>query len=173
MAIITVFDSDMPLNSSLDILLEHFKSLFDGATHGGIIFPDSEIFLEERELEKLLPLQKPFIRIQVFNGRELDKINGNDEARTIRQEMDALISVGVSRDTGGAKHSGRGELTSSEMKDFVKSGALHKFVAFLEKAGLSEFDVGIPITIPHPQLWLWNMTAIFVVEIAQNLVDPG
>lgn len=170
MPITTTFDSDQPLNSSLRILFEHFKELFDGLDHNGTIFPDSEVYLEERELENLLPLDKPFIRIQIFNGALLDKRNGNNEARVIRQQLDALISVGVSRDTNGPK---QGERLSSQMKDFIKTGALHKFVGFLEKAGLDEFNAGIAITVPHSQLWLWNMTVTFVVEIEQSLVDPG
>lgn len=170
MPITTIFDSDQPLNTSLRILFEHFEGLFDGQDHDGTTFPDSEVYLDQRELEDLLPLKKPFIRIQVFNGRLLDKRNGNNEARTIRRQVDTLISVGISRNTNGPKN---GERLSSQMKDFVGTGALHKFVGFLEKAGLDEFDAGVPITVPHSQLWLWNMTVTFVIEIEQSLVDPG
>ena len=167
MAITTAFDSEKPINTCLDILKQHLETFFDGNIHDGVQFPDAEIYLEQRELEP--PFNKANIRIKIPSGSQLGIVNGIDEKRTVRQRFEAEISVILSRDTYGT---GLGELFASDIKDLIRSLMFHKYVSFLETAGLSEFDTELPVDIPHSQLWMWSMTVTFVVDVAQTLISP-
>jgi len=168
MAIVTVFNSDEPILSSRKILKEHLLTFLDGNTHHGIDFPEAEVFLEERRLKP--PYEKPQIRVEIPGQLNLEKANGFNEARTITRRLDGRISLTTSNDTGGPN---LGETLAQELKDKIGSGIFHKFVSFLEVAGLDRFDVGGAVDISHSQLHRWSMPVSFVVEVAQNLIDPS
>lgn len=171
MPIVTTFDSNMPINSCLKIIKEHLLTYFDGADHNGVSFPEADVFLEKKKFDDLLKLLevKPQIRVQIVGGLLLDKRNGENEERVHRQQYDAFISVMTDKDTTGHN---KGEQLSSHIMDLIQSVCFHKYVAFLESAGLDEWDVDTPVKVEDDQLFIWEMRAQFVCEISQGLVDP-
>ncbi len=173
MSLTNVFDSNRPLNSSLDVLKEHYEKYFDGLDHDGIEFPDADIYFEEKEFGPEVELEKAQIRIQIVTGQKIDVRNGNEDAsgnieRNTRRTFDIRTTCTTSRDTGGNR---AGEELSSNIKDLVMAQIFGRYIVNLEKAGLESPDIGVPVKIPHKQLWIWNLSVLVEVNVSHRLIE--